>query len=187
MNSAIFLDRDGVIIENRDEYVRSWEDVAFLPGALTSLARLAKSPYKIIMITNQSAVGRKIISFETAFEINHRIVKVITKAGGRIDGVYLCPHAPDDHCLCRKPLPGLLLQAQDEHQIDFLSSCLIGDAISDLQAAYSAGIPNRILVRTGRGEAQLQLPAIASLPPFQVFPDLASAINFLLTDLLPHP
>src|SRR5690606_36103474 len=95
MHPAIFLDRDGVIIENRPAYVRSWEDVEIFPQALTALARVCKSPYKIVIVTIQSGVGPGLIQMETAEEINRRLVREIEKAGGRIDAVLMCPHAPE--------------------------------------------------------------------------------------------
>ena len=101
MFPTIFLDRDGVIIENRSDYVRSWNDVAIYGQALSALARFKNSPFRIIVVTNQSAVGRGIISYDTAVEINDRLLEVITQTGGRIDEFYMCPHAPQDNCECR--------------------------------------------------------------------------------------
>jgi D-glycero-D-manno-heptose 1,7-bisphosphate phosphatase len=103
---AIFLDRDGVLIENRPSYVRGWEDVHIFHQALAALVRISTAPYKIVLVTNQSAVGRGLISSEVAWAINRRLVSVIEDAGGRIDGVFMCPHAPQDRCACRKPKPG---------------------------------------------------------------------------------
>ena len=96
MHPAIFLDRDGVIIENQPAYVRSWDDVQFIPQALVALARLRDSLFKIVIVTNQSAIGRGQITLSEADSINRRLVQVIEKAGGRIDGVFMCPHAPID-------------------------------------------------------------------------------------------
>ncbi|HNT22725.1 MAG TPA: HAD family hydrolase [Anaerolineales bacterium] len=179
MFPALFLDRDGVIIENCTNYVRTWQDVSVLPGALEALASLSTSPYKIIIITNQSAIGRGILPIETAHEINRRLVQIIGEAGGRVDGVYLCPHAPQDHCPCRKPQPGLLLQAAQELSLDIPRSTLVGDAWSDLQAGRAAGVPQRILLRTGRGHDQLLLPPPPGLDDFQVCDDLHAAVKFL--------
>lgn len=179
MQAAIFLDRDGVIIENRPSYVRRWEDVTFIPQALAALVQARGSAYKIIIVTNQSAVGRGFIPLQTALEINDRVVKVIRAAGGRVDEVYLCPHAPEQACSCRKPKPGLLLQAAQEHTLDLGRSILIGDALSDLLAGQAAGVGTLMLVRTGRGEAQLALPDIALVKSFQAFDSLAEALGSL--------
>jgi D-glycero-D-manno-heptose 1,7-bisphosphate phosphatase len=177
MQPAIFLDRDGVIIENRPQYVRSWDDVVIYEQAISALAKINSSPYKIVITTNQSAVGRGIIPLSTAEEINQRLVDSIQKAGGRIDGVFMCPHAPQDACECRKPKPGLILQAAQSLSIDLSRSIMIGDALSDLKAGQAAGIQTRILVKTGRGTEQNQLARETQLGPFQVFETLAEALT----------
>ena len=181
MIHTVFLDRDGVIIENVDSHVRSWEDVVFLPSSLAALRKLAAYPYKIVVVTNQSAVGRGLITLSDAHQINHLIVDTITANGGRIDGVYMCPHTSQDNCLCRKPLPGLIHQAAAALSIDLTQSVMIGDALSDIQAGQAAGIRQNILVLTGRGSAQFHLPLAAALPKFQVCTDLAKAIEHVLT------
>lgn len=180
MIPAIFLDRDGVIIQNRDTYVRAWSDVEFLPNALQALARLAASHYSIVLVTNQSVVGRGIISLQKATEINARVVENILQAGGRIDGVFMCPHAPDDHCDCRKPRPGLLNQAAQLLSIDLSRSIMIGDALTDIQAGKNAGVEIAILVRTGRGEVQRELPQATALQPFIICEDLSTAVKTIL-------
>lgn len=179
MFPALFLDRDGVIIENRQDYVRCWEDVVFLPGALSALARLSRGVFKIVIITNQSAVGRGLIPLSKAQEINHRLLQTIGQNGGRIDGLYMCPHDPEDHCACRKPQPGLILRATKELSLDIAKSALIGDAWSDLQAGHAAGVPRLILVRTGRGEAQIGLTPPKELTTYQVCHDLNEALACL--------
>lgn len=176
---AVFLDRDGVIIANREQYVRTWEDVEILPGALSALARLAARPEPVILVTNQSAVGRGLISQEAAEAINGRLLEVIAQAGGRIDDVFMCPHAPEDGCSCRKPLPGLILAAAAAHGIDLGRSVLIGDALTDLQAGRAAGIGRVLLVRSGRGIEQERRAAEAGWGEFDVFEDLAAAVNSL--------
>jgi D-glycero-D-manno-heptose 1,7-bisphosphate phosphatase len=176
MFPAVFLDRDGVIIENRDNYVRGWEDVAFIPGALSALSKLNRSPYKIVMVTNQSAVGLGILSLSTAQEINQRIVLEIEKSGGRIDAVFICPHAPKDACDCRKPKPGLILQAARALNLDLTRSIMIGDALSDLSAGQNAGVDQTFLVRTGRGAAQALLPEASHLRPFSIYETLSEAL-----------
>lgn len=153
MRPAIFLDRDGVIIENRPEHVRAWSDVAFLPGALAALERLAGSPFAVVVVTNQAAVGRGLVTLEQAEALNAGVVRAVRAAGGRIDAAYLCPHRPDEGCACRKPRPGLLLRAARELGLCLSDSWIVGDAVSDLEAGRAAGARG-ILVRTGRGAAQ---------------------------------
>ncbi len=177
-HAALFLDRDGVIIENRSDYVRSWQDVAFCPGSLAALAEIARSPYQIVMVTNQSAVGRGIISLPDAEQLNRRILGVIEESGGRIDAVYMCPHAPWEGCDCRKPKPGMLLQAAAQLSIDLGSSIMIGDVLEDLQAGQAAGVGRRILVLTGRGKSQLaQAAGAQDLGHFEVCDSLFDAVR----------
>ena len=176
---ALFLDRDGVFIENRANYVLSWEDVEFFPQALEALARIRQVPYKIIVVTNQSAVGRGIISLETAVSLNERIIEVVRQANGRIDASYLCPAKPGTNDPCRKPRPGMLLQAAQEHNLDLSQSYMIGDALTDVQAGQAAGVKQAMLLLTGRGTAQAALPQAQELPSFATFTNLAQALSHL--------
>jgi D-glycero-D-manno-heptose 1,7-bisphosphate phosphatase len=180
--SGIFLDRDGVIIENRTNYVRSWDDVYIYPQALAALIKISKFPQKIIIVTNQSAVGRGIVSYETADAINRRLVAKINKSGGRIDGVYICPHRPDEGCNCRKPHPGLIQQAAIEHSLDLRRSMMIGDAITDLKAGLAAGIQIVVLVKTGRGRQEANLQEASKLGKFQISENLDEAISTLIVN-----
>jgi D-glycero-D-manno-heptose 1,7-bisphosphate phosphatase len=180
MQPAIFIDRDGVIIENRENYVRSWADVEILPGTVEALRLASSSKFKIVIVTNQSGIGKGLIPPEIARQINRRLLKIIANGGGRIDGVYVCPHTPDDHCACRKPKPGLLLTAAKALAIDISQSFMIGDALTDIQAGQQAGVAASILVLTGRGAEQSKLPAASSLPGFEIYPSLYSAITCLL-------
>jgi D-glycero-D-manno-heptose 1,7-bisphosphate phosphatase len=180
MHPAIFIDRDGVIIENRTNYVRSWADVKIFPQALLALASVKSSPFKVVLVTNQAAIAKGLISPESASEINGRLLQIIQENGGRIDKIYMCPHQAEDHCLCRKPKPGLLLQARDELGIDLGRSIMIGDALSDIRAGQSAGVQKSILVLTGRGKEQSQLLEVESLQPFLIYTNLQEALTALL-------
>lgn len=176
---AIFLDRDGVIIENRAEYVRTWADVEFFSQALQALAVVRHLPHKIIVVTNQSAVGQGILTLEEAHRLNEQVVEVVRQHNGRIDAVYLCPHRSSDGCACRKPKPGMLLQAAHKHNLDLSRSVMIGDALTDLAAGRAAGVAQVILLLTGRGKVQAQLPETAEYTPFPIYPDLETALTTL--------
>lgn len=180
MEPAIFLDRDGVLIENCPSYVRCWEDVHIFHHALAALARISTAPYKIVLVTNQSAVGRGLISLDMAWEINGRLVSVIEAVGGRIDGVFMCPHAPQDQCACRKPKPGLLLQAAQTLSVDLSRSILIGDAISDIQAGQAAGVHQNVLVRTGRGATQPIILHSTQIKPYAIYENVSDALIDLI-------
>ncbi|HET7011060.1 MAG TPA: D-glycero-beta-D-manno-heptose 1,7-bisphosphate 7-phosphatase [Anaerolineales bacterium] len=177
LRPAVFLDRDGVIIENRLDYVRSWDDVEFIPSALEALARLSRSDYAIVITTNQSAIGRGYLSRQQADAINQRLVDHVRRAGGRIDGVFLCPHAPDDGCECRKPKPGLLFRAAEAMGLDLSRSIMIGDTLSDVQAGAAAGIGTLALVQTGLGAAQQSLLPGAGFPNVPTHRDLLTAVE----------
>lgn len=151
---AIFVDRDGVINRERRDYVKSWDEFIFLPGALTALQRLAALDLPILMVTNQSAIGRGRVSAAKIAVIHTHMEAAITKAGGRVDQVYHCPHRPDEGCVCRKPAPGLLLQAARDYGLELERCLFIGDAVTDAMAAHAAGC-HAILVRSGRQGAQL--------------------------------
>jgi D-glycero-D-manno-heptose 1,7-bisphosphate phosphatase len=181
MFPAIFLDRDGVLIENRHDYVREWSDVKIFPAAIHALARSAIKSYKIIIVTNQSAVGRGLISLDMANEINCRLVNLIHDNGGQVDGIFMCPHSPDDNCACRKPKPGLLLQAAKELSLDLQRSWMIGDAWSDMQAGQTAGVRKNILLKTGRGVEQLLKPRPKNITNLLILEDLVQAFDAILS------
>jgi D-glycero-D-manno-heptose 1,7-bisphosphate phosphatase len=174
---AVFLDRDGVILENREDYIRSWDEVRALPGAFEALARASHAPHAFVIVTNQSAVGRGLIDLSTAEAINARLVAEIRAAGGRIDGVFMCPHAPEADCDCRKPKPALILQASEELGLDLPQSVLIGDALTDLEAARLAGVGRAILVATGRGREQLRSLGAQHRQAIRTACDLSAALD----------
>jgi D-glycero-D-manno-heptose 1,7-bisphosphate phosphatase len=144
MFPAIFLDRDGVLVENRADYIRDWSQVKIFPEAIAALSDSRLESYKIIIVTNQSAVGRGIIPIEAAIEINDRLVNLIHNRKGKLDGTFLCPHNPEANCDCRKPKPGLLLQAAESFSLDLKCSWMIGDGWSDIQAGEAAGVRGSI-------------------------------------------
>jgi D-glycero-D-manno-heptose 1,7-bisphosphate phosphatase len=176
--SAVFLDRDGVINRDRSDYVKSWDEFEFLPGVLEAFRLLAPSPHRVVVVSNQSAVGRGLVSRSTVDKIHASMTEAIRRSGGRIDAVYYCPHRPDENCLCRKPRPGLLLQAAGELGIDLSASWLIGDDLRDLESAEAVGI-RPILVRTGHGKDLPGSVLTQATHGFDVFEDLLEAVTRL--------
>ena len=176
---AIFIDRDGVINRNRQDYVKSWSEFEFLPGAIDGLRRLSQVGWPIIVVSNQSAVGRGLVESQTVDEINARMVSAIRRAGGRVDDVLYCPHTPEDNCACRKPLPGLFFQAAGRYNIDLSRSYMIGDAACDVQAAHAAGC-KPVLVRTGRWNEQLAEIRAHSTHIQHIAADLADGADWIL-------
>lgn len=151
---ALFVDRDGVICENRTDHVKNWDEFRFLPGARAGLAALSKLGWPVIVITNQAIIGRGMVPARVVDDIHRRMVAEVAAEGGRIDRVIYCPHRPEDRCACRKPEPGMLLRAAGEIGIDLSQSYLVGDAASDLLAGQRVGC-RLFLVLTGRGTNQL--------------------------------
>ncbi len=180
LTPAIFIDRDGVINANRPDHVKRWEEFIFLPGALDALRALAGQPAPVIVITNQAIIGRGVTPAAIVDDIHVRMRTAVAAAGGRIDGVYLCPHRPEDGCDCRKPRPGLLLRAAREHGLDLTRSFFIGDALSDAQAAMAAGV-TPIFVTSRRGaERQEALLADPWLRETRIVDDLGAAVGLIL-------
>jgi D-glycero-D-manno-heptose 1,7-bisphosphate phosphatase len=175
---AIFLDRDGVICENRSDHVKSWHEFRFLPGAKSSLAALSQLGLPIIVVTNQAIVGRKMVPSSVVDDIHRRMVAEIEAAGGRIDRVMYCPHRPEDRCACRKPGSGMLLQAADEMDIELSVSYLVGDAATDMLAGQRVGC-RLYFVLTGRGFQQL-LPAVHAVNDFTVTRNLVGATTRII-------
>jgi D-glycero-D-manno-heptose 1,7-bisphosphate phosphatase len=176
---AIFLDRDGVICENRSDYVKSWHEFQFLPGAKRSLAALSRLGLPIIVVTNQSMIGRGLISADTVEEIHERMAAEVAAYGGRIDRIIYCPHHPEERCGCRKPKPGMLVRAAEEIGIDLTRSYFVGDAVSDLLAAQQVGC-QPFLVLTGRGFQQLISALCLVNQRFTVTHKLMGATNHIL-------
>jgi histidinol-phosphate phosphatase family protein len=146
---AVFLDRDGVINRRRPDHVKSWAEFEFLPGALRALADLRAMNAPVVIITNQGAVGRGLISADQLRDIHIRMLRAIEAAGGHVSAIYACLHAPADGCACRKPKPALVHQAAHDLHLDLPRSVMIGDSPTDLEAGRAAGC-RPILVNDSR-------------------------------------
>jgi D-glycero-D-manno-heptose 1,7-bisphosphate phosphatase len=176
MKPAIFLDRDGVIVENRANYIRCIDDVSFIPGSLIAISSMRLWPVHVFIVSNQSNPERGYNTVEECEIIQKHIVDAITKAGGRITASTLCYHHPDSNCNCRKPKTGLIDKLKNEYQIKMESSVFIGDYYTDVELAVAIGAMP-ILVTTGRGEMSIErggLPESCS-----VVKDLFEAVHLL--------
>ena len=151
LSAAVFIDRDGTIMEDRD-YCSNPSEVKLFPGALEALRRLKSNGFKLIIITNQSGIGRGLLTLEQYRTVESEVVQQL--GTGLVDGTYFCPHVPGQNCNCRKPAPGMVLQAAREHQINLSRSFLIGDKETDVECGLNAGV-HVIRVETGpqRGAA----------------------------------
>ena len=146
MAKAIFLDRDGVINEDFG-YVHRIENFHFMPGVFEALRHFKALGYKLILITNQSGIGRGYYSEEDFQKLTNWMQERLEKEGVRLDAIYYCPHHPQQGCDCRKPEPGMITQAAKEHGIDLTNSWMIGDKPSDIEAANRAGVGHTILLK----------------------------------------
>lgn len=179
MRPAIFLDRDGVINYNRSNYVKSWQEFEFLPRSLEALHLLNQLGRPTVVVTNQSAIGRGIVSHQEVAQINALMKKQIERVGGRIDRVLYCPHRPEDECNCRKPQPGMILSAASQLGLEPPLSFMVGDAMTDVLAAQAAGcLP--IIVQTGRGRDQLRLLRQNGIKGYYVAEDLLGAVQWIM-------
>ncbi|BAF70557.1 D-glycero-beta-D-manno-heptose 1,7-bisphosphate 7-phosphatase [Nitratiruptor sp. SB155-2] len=147
---AVFLDRDGVINEDSG-YVHTIQDFHFLPGVFEALKHFQNLGYHLFIVTNQSGIGRGYYTQDDFYSLSAWMVNQLKKRGITIDKIYHCPHHPDMECTCRKPMPGMLLKAIDEFEIDPKKSWMIGDKLSDIEAAKGAGIENTIIIGSDRG------------------------------------
>ncbi len=173
----VILDRDGVINEDSDTYIKSVDEFIPLPGSLAAIARLNQAGYTIAVATNQSGISRGLFDLNTLDAMHDKLRRLLANEGGVIDKIVFCPHAPDNGCNCRKPLPGLMQQIADHYQIPLTDVPVIGDSLRDLQAARAVGA-QPILVKTGKGLRTLA--AAKELTDAPVYANLAAAVDALI-------
>ncbi len=168
----VILDRDGVINQDSPDYIKSPAEWLPIPGSLEAIARLNHAGWRVLVASNQSGMARGLFTLDTLFAIHDKMQRLCAELGGRIDGIFYCPHGPDDNCECRKPAPGLYKDIARRLQLDLKTVPVIGDSLRDLEAAQAAGA-RPVLVQTGNGaETARKLPAKFKKIP--IYPDLAS-------------
>jgi D-glycero-D-manno-heptose 1,7-bisphosphate phosphatase len=141
---AVFLDRDGTLIEDIG-YLRNPNDVRLLPGAAEALRELEEQGFLLVVVTNQSGIGRGLLSPADAEAVGRRFLACLEQQGAHVHGVYVCPHVPTAQCACRKPAPGMLFQAASEHDVDLARSFSVGDKACDIEAGQRAGCSTILL------------------------------------------
>lgn len=183
MNKAVFLDRDGTIIEEGDYLCRP-EDVVVLAGAGEGLRALREAGFLLFVVSNQSGVGRGYFSMEDVARVNERVLRDLEPWQVRFNKVYIAPEAPNQPSRGRKPLPQFLLDARDEFNLNLAKSYIVGDKLIDLECGWNAGVRRSILVRTGYGaEAEKESPG--KLGSAIVCDDLRQAADWILKDAAP--
>lgn len=182
--SLVILDRDGVINFDSDDYIKSVDEWRPIPGSIEAIAQLSQAGMTIAVATNQSGLSRGLFDLDELEAMHQKLHDLVNDAGGHIDGIFYCPHLPEDHCNCRKPKTGLVDAMETELAVSARGAVLVGDSLKDLQLALAKGaLP--ILVLTGRGtatEAKLRGGELAEeeLKQIRIFPDLASTTDFIL-------
>lgn len=175
--NLVVVDRDGVINRESADFIRSPAEWSPLPGSLQAIADLTRAGFAVVVATNQSGVGRGLFSAETLADIHRKMTAAVEASGGRLAGIFVCPHAPGDGCDCRKPLPGLLRQIEAAFGVSLAGAPVVGDSERDIRAAQAVEA-RPILVRTGNGRATEAL--LAPGDGVEVFDDLAAAARSLI-------
>jgi D-glycero-D-manno-heptose 1,7-bisphosphate phosphatase len=144
---AVFLDRDGVINHKAQEgdYIRTWDEIRFLPGAVSAVVSLNRAGFKVFVVTNQRGIATRKVRMRDLLKIHARIQHVFSLAGGVISQIYYCPHNTSENCGCRKPRPGMLKRAAREHNLDLSASWMVGDSLTDVKAGENAGCRSVLL------------------------------------------
>lgn len=177
---AIFLDRDGTLIVDKD-YLSRPEEVELLPGAAAALVRLQAAGYKLFLVTNQSGVGRGYFTLDSVETVHRWLMEELGGQGVRFEKIYVAPEAPDQPSRGRKPSPEFLRDARDAFGLDLDRSYMIGDKLADLECGWNAGVKRSILVRTGYG-LETERRHAACLDRAWVAEDLAGAAERILAD-----
>jgi D-glycero-D-manno-heptose 1,7-bisphosphate phosphatase len=180
MNRLIILDRDGVINQDSDAYIKNPEEWLPIPGSAAAIARLNQAGYQVVVATNQSGLARGYFDLAALEAIHHKMRAHLATAGARLDGIYFCPHGPDDHCDCRKPKAGLVDQIVADYG-EVTRAPMVGDSLRDLQAGVLRGC-RPVLVLTGKGRDTLKQGLPAELGPVAVYPSLAGFADQFLKD-----
>lgn len=179
-NKAVFLDRDGTLIEDRD-YLSRPEDMVIFPGVPEALRRLSKAGFKLIIVTNQSGVGRGYFTLADVENVHRHLLAELDSQGVRFEKIYVAPEAPDQASRGRKPSPQFLFDARDEFGLNLQQSYMVGDKLIDLACGWNAGVKRSILVRTGYG-AKVEGQRTPELARAIIVDNIAAAAEFILKD-----
>ncbi len=175
----IILDRDGVINEDSDDYIKSPDEFIPVAGSLVAIARLKQVGFTVVVATNQSGIARRLFDIGALNAIHEKLQRELAGHGASLDGIFFCPHGPEDGCECRKPKAGLLREIARRFQVDLDGVPSIGDSWRDVQAAREVGA-TPMLVKTGKGQRTLDKHA-AELQDIAIYSDLAQAVDALVS------
>ncbi len=183
MEYTIFLDRDGVVNADSPAYIKSPDEFHFIPQSPEAIALLNRHGFEVILITNQSALGRKMITQDTLEAIFDKMKTGIHRAGGQIKDIFYCPHTPDAGCDCRKPRPGMILEAMARYKIDGGSAVMVGDSAKDIECGRAAGCGRNLLVATGNGKKALDRLLDKGIAPDFYAKNLFEAAQWIISCL----
>lgn len=175
--ALIILDRDGVINEDSDDYIKSPDEWIPIAESLEAITKLSQNGYQVVIATNQSGIGRKLFTIETLNAIHMKMNTHLAQFGGVIDAIFFCPHLPKDDCSCRKPKPGLYNDISDRLRIPLNKVYCVGDKMTDIKATQSAG-GKPVLVRTGKGQAEIDQGLVPEGIP--IYDNLAAFVNEII-------
>jgi len=175
----IILDRDGVINEDSDEFIKSPEEWIPIPGSLKAISRLYRNGYRVVVISNQSGIARGLFDVDELNRIHSKMIHEVQEKGGQIDSILFCPHGPNDGCNCRKPRSGMFEELAERLQIKLNGVISIGDTERDIVAARGAEA-RPVLVRSGKGERTLASADPANLEGVPVYDNLEAVVHALL-------
>jgi len=178
MNRAVFFDRDGTLIVEKN-YLHKPEEVEIFPGAGAALKKLSAAGFRLIIVTNQSGIGRGYYTLADAERVNEHLCRELAREGVRFEKIYIAPEAPDQPSRVRKPAPQFLFDARDEFKLNLAESFMVGDKLIDLECGWNAGVKKSILVRTGYG-AELERQSAAELSRATVVNDLKEMAAWVL-------
>lgn len=179
MTKLIILDRDGVINEDSDDYIKSVDEWIPIPGSIEAISRLKKAGYHVAVASNQSGLARGHFKMKGLQAMHDKLHALLAQRGATIDGIYFCPHLPKDNCVCRKPKPGLLIQIAKELKADLKQAIFVGDSATDIQAARMVG-STPVLVKTGKGLRTLQKTEVVQ--GIKVYDNLSHFVRELLAE-----
>lgn len=180
MSHWIILDRDGVINHDSDNYIKSVDEWLPIEGSIQAIANLYRHGYKIVVATNQSGLSRGYYTELDLQAMHTKMCDLVKDAGGEIEGIFYCPHKPEDQCECRKPKPGLLNDIETTYDINLHDAYFVGDSLKDIQAAMTKGC-QPILVKTGKGPITLEaIKDKSQYAHVRIFNDLADFTAYLL-------
>ncbi len=180
--TTVFLDRDGVINVDSPNYIKSWDEFCFIAGSRDAIARLNRHGITVIVVTNQSMINRGMVPLAVLQTMHANLCRAVGDSGGLITDIFFCPHRPDESCVCRKPAPGMILEARERHGIDLTRAVMVGDSAKDILAGRAAGCGWTVLVRTGNGLQAADALAGEGIRPDHLADDLAAAVTWILGD-----